>query len=96
MKKKELEYELGRYRKKVADQQREINILKQKLAAAELSGSMSEAFLALMLEKSGRGKVNPVRVCTEEIGMAVKAEMRPVFERMKDSSELLMWYQKAE
>ena len=92
MTKKELEYELGRYKKKVSDQQGQIERLKGELAAKQQSIGMSEAFLALVLKKSLRGQANPVRVTTEEIGAAVGREEKPCFQRLGETNEFLMWH----
>lgn len=96
MTKKELEHELGRFQKKVADQQKEINNLKETVKANETVEAMSEAFLALVLEKSGRGKANPVIVTTKEIAEAVKERKRPALHKPEDAMEFHMWYETRE
>ena len=92
MTKKELEYELGRYKKKVADQQREICVLKEQLEARDTTVAMSEAFLAMVLSQCGRVVENPLRVTTREIAEAVTHRFQPLF-RQLDTGEFLMWVQ---
>ena len=88
---RELKYELGRYQKKVGDQQKEIDRLKQQLAAVQLSNEMSEAFIALVLERCGADKDHPVQTTTKEIGEAVQENRRAVMQVEKDGA-ISMWH----
>lgn len=53
MTRKEALYELGRYKKKVADQQKEIRQLRDKLKMEDLKQLSNEAIVALMLLRLG-------------------------------------------
>lgn len=85
-----LEYELGRYKKKVADQQKEIGKVKEQLVASQMSNDMSEAFLAVILEKTGADQDHPVKTTTKEIGEAVQQNRRACINA--EGSEIAIWY----
>ena len=89
---KELMHELGRYRKMVETRQKQINQLQQELAAARMSNDMSEAFVALILEKCGADRGGPVRITTKEVAEAVQNRRRAVMQVVKgDEVVISMW-----
>ena len=87
---KMLEHELGRWQKKVGTQQQEIDKLQQQLAAAQLGNDMSEAFVALILQRCGADREHPVQVTTKEVGEAVENRRRAVMQVGEDSV-ISMW-----
>ena len=89
---KQLKHELGRYQKKVGDQQKEINALKKEIEAKDMAMSMSEAVVAMMLNRCGYVSDDiAFETDTAEIGEAVKAGMRPMIEKNAGGNTISMW-----
>lgn len=87
----QLKHELGRYKKKVADQQKEIHGIREQLAAAKMSNDMSEAFISLILERCGADEAHPVKTNTKEIGEAVQKNLRAAM-KVEDDGTISMWH----
>lgn len=67
-------YELGRYRKKVADQQREITKLQEMLAGYEQAQKANNAIVAAIVKSCGQ-----VTILQDDINSALKEELGTKF-----------------
>lgn len=64
-------YELGKYKKKVADQQKEIDRLKEDLAGQEQLQSITYALIAVLLNSLGASQDQPAKLGREAVTEAL-------------------------
>ena len=86
---KNAEYELGRYKKKVEDQQQEIQRLKADAEGYRQLQDISAAYIALLLRRLKAGEDNPIRLENS----AVKAAMERfrVLAKREDEEGFSLW-----
>lgn len=66
------EYELGRYKKKVADMQKQMDEMQEDAIAFQQINDINAALIASLLRRFGADKESPVKVSREEITYAIE------------------------
>lgn len=78
------EYELGRYQKKVADQEKEIRDLREQIAGYQQMADINQAMVAAIVEATG-----PVTIRQEDINRILQERRHVQVTRKEDGSYLL-------
>lgn len=77
-------YELGRYKKKVADQEKEIHELREQLVGYQQMADINQAMMAAIVEATG-----PVTIRREDISRILQEQRRVAVTCNADGSYLL-------
>lgn len=78
------EYEYGRYKKKVEDQQKELDKLKEELAGWRQILDANNAIVTAILRSVKAEKGSPILVHQADINAATRGELVPIVEVKED------------